>query len=281
MSNVSIYGKNWIDLVFEGKNQEYGAYQLRKENPKTTLLSLFYGTLLVGGITGFFIFGNLTSNPPVFTLPDNTDDVIRVTNWITPKKEEKKDALPAAKKEEKKETEKIDKKDLVNPTIVKHDENPDDVKTNNELKQNSSNNPSEGSNGIIGGTGNPDSNGTSTLTNTESGNNGESKNGPFITSELDRLPAFPGGIERFYQYVGKNFEKPELESGTVISVMVAFVIEKDGSMTDIKVIRNPGHGLGNEAIRVLKSLKTKWSPGVKNGQKVRTEYVLPIKVKID
>jgi protein TonB len=63
------------------------------------------------------------------------------------------------------------------------------------------------------------------------------------------------------------------------SVYVAFVIEKDGSMTDVKVLRNPGYGLGKEAIRVLKSLRTKWKPGIKDGQPVRTQFTLPIIVK--
>jgi protein TonB len=58
------------------------------------------------------------------------------------------------------------------------------------------------------------------------------------------------------------------------------VIEENGTMSNIKVVRDPGYGLGNEAIRVLKSLKTKWSPGMIAGQAVRTFYNLPIKVTL-
>jgi protein TonB len=64
-----------------------------------------------------------------------------------------------------------------------------------------------------------------------------------------------------------------------MSVIVSFVIEKDGSMTDIKVLRNATPSIDREAIRVLKSLRIKWKPGIKNGKPVRTEYKLPIKVK--
>lgn len=63
--------------------------------------------------------------------------------------------------------------------------------------------------------------------------------------------------------------------------MFFFVIERDGSMTDIQVKRDPGHGLGKEAIRVLKSLKTKWSPGMIDGKAVRTAYNLPITVQMN
>ena len=87
MSNVSIYEKNWIDLVFEGKNQEYGAYQLRKENSKTTLLSLFYGTLLVGGFIASFVIFNLKSDVPVTTPTEIIDELIRVTTFKIPETE--------------------------------------------------------------------------------------------------------------------------------------------------------------------------------------------------
>ncbi|MNT81451.1 Gram-negative bacterial tonB protein [compost metagenome] len=62
---------------------------------------------------------------------------------------------------------------------------------------------------------------------------------------------------------------------------MSFVIEKDGSMTDIQVKKDPGYGLGKEAVRVLKSLKTKWSPGMMQGKAVRTAYNLPITIQIN
>jgi protein TonB len=101
------------------------------------------------------------------------------------------------------------------------------------------------------------------------------------TVALDKLPEFPGGIHKFYTYVGTNFEKPEIESSKAIRVYVSFVIEKDGSMTAIQVLKDPGYGLGNEAIRVLKSLKTKWSPGILAGKAVRTAYNLPIIIQME
>lgn len=272
MSNVSIYEKNWIDLVFEGKNQEYGAYQLRRENSKTTLLSLFYGTLLVGGFIASFVIFNLKSDIPFVNPTGIIDEPIRVTTFTIPETEsEPIKSLPTEKTPETQ----------VEPTNLSHmvvdrTEVAVDVPTNENMTTHQPTTDTGSGTGIPDGTGQST---TATVGTTSGG--GETKES-YIPVELDKLPAFPGGMEKFYQYVGNNFEKPEdLQAGTVISVHVAFVIEKDGSMTNIKVLRNPGFGLGNEAIRVLKSLKTKWSAGVKNGQKVRTEYVLPIKVKID
>jgi protein TonB len=93
-------------------------------------------------------------------------------------------------------------------------------------------------------------------------------------------PTYPGGIKRFYQFVGDNFDRDRDYEGKTVRVNVAFVIEKTGMMTDIKVLENTNSDVSKEAIRVLKSLKTKWSPGIKNGQPVRTQFTLPITVQL-
>ena len=97
---------------------------------------------------------------------------------------------------------------------------------------------------------------------------------------VDVSPEFPGGMQRFYEKIGKGFDLPDLQREMTLRVFVSFVVEKDGSMSDIKVVKDPGYGMGDEAIRVLKSIKTKWKPGIKNGKPVRTAYSLPITLNI-
>jgi len=265
MSNVSIYEKNWIDLVFEGKNQEYGAYQLRKENSKVSLLALFYGILIVGGASSIFIFSSFLSKSEIEPAPTFPDDyIIKVTNFTIPETEKEALKKLPAEKTPATQTEPTNLSNMV----VDRTEVAVDVPTNDNLTT------EQPSTDIGSGNGTPDGTGQTATATVGTSNSGETKES-YTPVELDKLPAFPGGMEKFYQYVGNNFDKPEhLNAGTMISVLVAFVIEKDGSMTDIKVIRNPGYGLDKEAIRVLKSLKTKWTAGIKNGNKVRTEYVL-------
>lgn len=94
---------------------------------------------------------------------------------------------------------------------------------------------------------------------------------------IDIKPKYPGGINAFYKIFFKNFMPPEDEKFKGGKLFVAFVIDIDGSMTDMKVIRDIGFGAGEEAIRVLK-LCEKWIPGEQNGKKVRVSYVLPITV---
>ena len=81
-------------------------------------------------------------------------------------------------------------------------------------------------------------------------------------NKLDKLPLFPGGMERFYKYVSNNINRPEIDedSGEIsMNVIMAFVIEKDGSMTDIRALRSNDKNLEREAMRVLKSLKIKFN----------------------
>jgi protein TonB len=104
--------------------------------------------------------------------------------------------------------------------------------------------------------------------------------GPVKASELDRQPNYPGGIQNFYQYVVNNFDRVNLEEGETIRVNVSFVIETDGTMTDIQVREKTNSIIAKEAVRVLKSLKKKWTPGIKDGQPVRTQFTLPIAVSV-
>jgi protein TonB len=105
----------------------------------------------------------------------------------------------------------------------------------------------------------------------------EEDNNIYNTAGIEVKPDFPGGLDKFYKFIGKNFQTPE-EEGLSGKIFVTFVVEKDGSLTDIKVLRDIGYGTGKEAIRVLKSCP-RWNPGEQNGKKVRVLYSLPITIQ--
>lgn len=100
----------------------------------------------------------------------------------------------------------------------------------------------------------------------------------YNTAGIDVKPDFPGGLQEFYNFIGKNYKTPNVKN-LKGKVFVMFVVEKDGSLSDIKVIRDIGHGTGEEAIRVLKECPN-WIPGEQNGQKVRVLYSLPISIQL-
>lgn len=87
-------------------------------------------------------------------------------------------------------------------------------------------------------------------------------------------PEYPGGMEAFYKHIEKNYKTPSDKNFKGGKFFITFVIEKDGSVSDIKIVRDIGFGTGKEAIRVLKMCK-KWKPAEQNGQKVRIQYSLP------
>jgi protein TonB len=102
----------------------------------------------------------------------------------------------------------------------------------------------------------------------------EEDNQIYNTAGIEVKPEFPGGMAKFYKYVGDNYRAPE-EEGLRGKVYVTFVW-KDGSLTDIKVLRDIGYGTGKEAVRVLTS--PRWNPGIQNGKPVRV-YTLPIQIQ--
>lgn len=103
----------------------------------------------------------------------------------------------------------------------------------------------------------------------------QDENKVYNTEGLDIKPDFPGGMSLFYRYVTINFKMPKsknFKGGKVISV---FILEKDGSITDVRIMKHPGFDTDKETIRVLSECP-KWKPGVLNGKNVRTLYTLPI-----
>ena len=91
---------------------------------------------------------------------------------------------------------------------------------------------------------------------------------------VESKPEYPGGMEAFYKHLSKNYRTPNNKNFKGGKFFITFVIEKDGSITDMKVIRDIGFGTGEEAIRVLK-MSEKWKPAEQNGQKVRVQFSLP------
>ena len=85
----------------------------------------------------------------------------------------------------------------------------------------------------------------------------------------------------FRKWIGDNYQYPSgaIDAGVKGTVQVSFVVEKDGSLTDIKVVRDLSYGTGQAAINLLKKAK-KWSPGIQNGRPVRVAYTLPIRLDL-
>ena len=104
-----------------------------------------------------------------------------------------------------------------------------------------------------------------------------SQNAAIPYESVENRPLYPGGINEFIKFVGKNFKAPEVEGVSGV-LKISFVIDIYGNVTDIKVLNDLGSGTGDEAKRVV-ALSPKWSPGDQDGKPVRVLYTLPITLR--
>ena len=98
---------------------------------------------------------------------------------------------------------------------------------------------------------------------------------------VEEMPSFPGGEQKLMEFVGKNIKYPQIarETGIQGRVFVNFVVEPDGSVSNVSVLRGIGGGCDEEAMRVVKSMP-KWKPGKQRGKAVRVQYMLPVNFKL-
>ena len=99
---------------------------------------------------------------------------------------------------------------------------------------------------------------------------------------VEKSPEFPGGDDSLYAFIGRNIKYPEAAKKNKIEgrVFVTFVIEKDGQVSNAKLLRDIGGGCGEEALRVVNSMP-KWKPGTQRGNPVRVQFNLPIMFQLE
>ncbi|MCZ8230538.1 energy transducer TonB [Flavobacterium sp.] len=261
---LDILKNQWLDIVFEGRNKLYGAYELRKSNRKTSMRALIMGAV---------VFSLAVSAPLIASLlPSGSDDDENLDVKITAVK------LPPKKQEEKKPDlppppppkPKIDQVKFVKPVVAKAEEVVEEIVEVKQIKdKNIGAETIKGDPDAVSTVDEPVGTGTAAVV--------EEDNTVYNTAGIEQKPEFPGGMEKFYKFISNNYQTPE-EEGLKGKVYVTFVVEKDGSLTDIKVLRDIGYGTGKEAIRVLNKCP-RWIPGEQNGKKVRVLYSLPIAIQ--
>lgn len=271
MAKLDIFNPAWLDVVFAERNKAYGAYELRKQNPKTTNKALLIGaTLFVLAVSSPLIVRYIKG-----IVPDDTDKVIQTEVVLTPPPPVDEKAPPPPPPAEPPKP-KVDQVKFPPPVVVPaeqvRDEEPPTVE---ELK--------------VADPGQKTIEGDPTADIRIDEPVGEAPKEAAVTEDnsvynfasIEVLPEFPGGPAAFGKYIQNNYQysASAREQGVSGRVVVSFVVEKDGTLTDIKVIRDLGLGTGEEAMRVLKKAP-KWKPGVQNGRPVRVAYTLPISLSL-
>ena len=275
MAKIDLIDNSWVDLVFEGKNQSYGAYQLRKNtgsrNVKAMLIMLAIGI----AIAAFVAIKGVVENAM-------KQDVAIEADVELAKLAEKKEAKVEKKEEpkiEKVEVEKVKSSVKFVPPVIKKDS---EVKPEEELKSQEELNKTNTAIGAFDVKGNDEAAGEvlkakEVIAQPEPPKEEETK----VFDVVEQMPSFPGGPSALMQFLSSNIKYPVVaeENGVQGRVVCTFVVEKDGSITDVRVIKSVDPSLDKEAMRVVKSMP-KWIPGKQNGSAVRGKYTVPVTFRL-
>jgi len=265
ISKFDLYKHEWLELVFENRNKGYGAYELRQHYASNMVRAMGITFLGIGLLTGASIIIKPGPLPIVQRTIDHITEVhIAKIEVIKP---------PAPKKLEAANPPAAPKTRQFVPFVVKPDElavNPPKVTELIVPISSTTNAGKQGGNNIL-----PEiniDNGTGTKPAAET---------IYTPGGVDVMPQPDGGEAAWSKFLSRNLRYPNEAQDARVSgrVLVSFIIEKDGKLSNIVVERAAGYGFDEEALRVLKMAKA-WKPGMQNGQPVRVRYLIPINFQL-
>ena len=275
MSKIDLISNDWVDLVFEGRNKSYGAYRLRRSTSKRNIIAIISVLILVAVCLVVLIFKNFVDDQRSKVA------VTQVTELSALKQPKKK---PEVKQkieiqQPEKVVERVKSSIKFTAPVIKKDE---EVKPEEELKTQDELMNTKVAIGTFDVKGNDDANGEvlkakEVIAQPEPPKAEENK----IFEVVEQMPAFPGGDAALMKYLKENTHYPTIaaENGVQGRVVIGFVVEKDGSITDVTVIKSQDPSLDREATRVVKSMP-RWIPGKQNGSAVRVKYQVPVTFRL-
>ncbi|MHB8209442.1 energy transducer TonB [Mucilaginibacter sp.] len=269
ISKFDLYKSEWLELVFDDRNKQYGAYELRQHYGRTmvrAMLIAFISVISVVLIVGFLIKPAVVKAAAVFkSIPVHLYN-IKPPVVIPPKAIPQTKASVALPPTSPTAVHKfvplvvtIDTKAIIDPPKTKDLES-------GAIGPIESRGPTSSTPTNYSPPAGPASNGTETVTDFKF---------------LEVMPVPYGGASAWSKFLSKNLRYPDMAIDQHIQgkVWVSFIIEADGKLSNFKVERGVGYGLDEEALRVLK-LAPAWKPGIQNGHPVRVQYNIPINFQL-
>ena len=276
MAKIDLISRDWTEMVFEGRNKEYGAYRLRKNAGKRNLYSLitiFIAALAIWGGISLVKFVESRTKSVAQT------SVAELSALNQPKKKaEVKQQKKVQLEQPEKVVERVKSSVKFTAPVIKKD---DEVKPEDELKTQDELMSTKTAIGALDVKGNDDANGE-VLKIKEAVAQPEPK--PEVEKVFDvveQMPSFPGGPSALMEWLSNNVKYPVVaqENGVQGRFVVSFVVERDGSITDVKVVRGVDPSLDREASRVVRAMP-RWIPGKQNGSAVRVKYNVPVAFRL-
>ena len=278
--DVDLTSQEWRDLVFEGKNKDFGAYKLRESSVARHTKAIVWVLIWLAIVLVLLIL----SVSGVFSKPEEeqitTATVQEVVSYEEAEEEieEEEEQFQMPEPEEVVAPEEVANQQRITELLIVEDDKLEEEKQVKNTEEVMENEAAAGALDITEGTN--DLNKTIIKDEVIAEPKVEDEQ-PMNIAMVEQKPEFPGGEAAMYKYLGDNIVYPSAasEEGIQGRVVVEFVVGKDGSITNVKVVRPRHPALDKEAVRVIKSMP-KWIPGRNNGQPVKVTYTLPVTFKL-
>ncbi|MDY4779071.1 MAG: TonB family protein [Prevotella pectinovora] len=275
MAKIDLISNEWADIVFQGRNKVYGAYQLRRGTSKRNIVSMIF----VAAVAAVAYLGLAAYNSYQEAQKAKFEAEMEAS-LLEAKKEakvEKKTETP--KVEQVQKVEKVKSSIAFTPPVIKKDSEvkpEEEMKTQDELKE------TKTAIGAFDVKGNDEAGGTvlkavEEIAAPEPPKHEEEQNKIFEV--VEQQPQFPGGSVNGWLADHIKYPVVAAENGISGRVVVQFVVERDGSVSQVKVVRGVDPSLDKEAQRVISSMP-KWIPGKQNGQAVRSRFTVPVTFRL-
>ncbi|WP_266362840.1 energy transducer TonB [Tellurirhabdus rosea] len=276
MAEVTTYEGTLDDIVFNNRNKAYGAYTLRKTYPTTIYRSVIIGSAL-------FLLG--MASPTIISVltPEEKEEVMVEVDLMKVAPPPIDPNEPPPPPPPPVELPKVNTVKFLPPEVKPDEEVPEETPppTVEELKEAvAAEKTQEGDPNAEEVIAAPEE--TAGPTKVEAAVEVAPKKDDEIFTVVEQQPEFPGGQSAMYAWLGKNIRYPAAASRANVSgrVFVSFVVNTDGSIQDVQVLKGLGFGTDEEAQRVVKQMP-KWRPGKQSGRAVRVKYNLPINFQLE
>ena len=279
MAQIDLISNEWSDMMFENRNKEYGAYVLRRQTGRRNVISMVAVLLLFAAVMVFMIAKNAyEAYQKEHAVMDQVTELSALTQQKKKEAKVERKEIPV-KQEQQQVVEKVKSSVKFTAPVIKKD---DEVKPEDELKSQDEIMNSKVAVGALNVVGN-DENGevlkAKEVIATEPVKPKEEENKVFDV--VEQMPSYPGGMGALMQYLSSNIKYPVIaeENGIQGRVICTFVVERDGSITDVRIAKSVDPSLDKEAMRVVSKMP-KWIPGKQNGSAVRVKYTLPVTFRL-
>ena len=276
MSKIDLISGEWTELVFAGRNQAYGAYKLRQGTGKRNVISIIAVVCLIIACQIGLTIKKAADAEAAKRAAMN--QAVELSKLEQPKKAEVKQKQ--VKVEPEKVVEQVKSSIKFTAPVIKKDS---EVKPEDELKTQDQIMETKTAIGSFDVKGNDDVNGEvlkakEVIAQPEPPKQPEESK---VFDVVEQMPSFPGGQGALLEYLASHVKYPVVaqENGVQGRVVVSFVVERDGSITDVRVVRSVDPSLDREAQRVVSSMP-RWTPGKQNGSAVRVKYNVPVSFRL-